>query len=427
MTPGILDPGSVSRRAYLKSAVAAGGSVGLAACVDRFDSNGGLEDVPQGDPETVPSRQHAWNEFLPTDDHGNVRPPRHHVLGYVDLADGVDPEETQEPFADALADLEQAFEWSNEGLLFTVGYSPSYFDRFDADLPDAVDLPAPESLSDLEEPELDRTDLLIHLASDRPDAVIEAEEALVGDAETANGQEVTDVTDLLERVDRRTGFVGAGLPQENRDVSGVPDDAPIPEEAPLFMGFMNGFREAQASEDRVTIEEGPFEGATTEHVSTIEFQLRDWWHQENHFQRVAKMFSPTHADDDLVGEHGERFDSDPRVAEVAEDVLETASQRGVVGHAQKAASARVDGEPILLRRDFDSTDDDRAGLHFLSLQREIADFVRVREAITGAALADETSVGRRVNNGILQYFFVRRRANALVPPRPLRSFPRPDP
>lgn len=425
--PDIPDPASVTRRSYLKAAVAAGGTAGLAACVGAPGTADGLEDVPRGDPGAVPSRQHAWNASLPTDDHGNVRPPRHHALRYVDLADGVDPGDAREPFAEALADLEQAFAWSNEGLLFTVGYSPSYFDRFAADLPDAVDLPAPEPLSGLEEPDLDRTDLLVHLASDRPDALLAAEEALFGDAETANGVAVTDVTDLLATADRRTGFVGAGLPRENRDVSGVPDDAPIPEEAPLFMGFMNGFREAQASEDRVTIAAGPFAGATTQHVSTIEFQLRDWWHQENHFQRVAKMFSPTHADEDLVGEHGERFDSDPRVAEEAADVLETARNRGVVGHAQKAARAREDGEPILLRRDFDSTDDDRAGLHFLSLQHEISDFVRVREAITGATIADETSVGRRVNNGILQYFFVRRRSNTLLPPRHLRSFPRPDP
>lgn len=424
------DRSDVSRREYLKAAVAVGGAVGLSACVEAMDVGSGpdgLDDVPRGDPASVPSRQHEWNAYLPEDDHGNARPTRHHVLRYVDLADGASPAAARELFEEALRDVERAFEWSQDGVLFTVGYSPSYFDRFEASLPASIDLPEPEALTDLEEPEFDTTDGLIHLASDSPDVLLAAEEALFGDRETANGVEITDLDGVASPGDRRTGFVGAGLPREHRHVDGVPGDAPIPEEAPLFMGFMNGFREAQATEDRVTIEAGPFAGGTTQHVSTIEFQLHDWWHQENHFQRVAKMFSPTHAKEELVGEAGERFGADPQVLEVADDVIETARQEGVVGHAQKAARAREDGEPILLRRDFDSTDDDRAGLHFLTLQREIDDFETVRRALTGADIADETAVGRRINNGILQYFFVRRRGNFLIPPRSDRSFPRPDP
>ena len=62
------------------------------------------------------------------------------------------------------------------------------------------------------------------------------------------------------------------------------------------------------------------------------------------------------------------------------------------------------------------------GVHFLSLQRSIDEFVRVRQAMAGEDLAGE-GVGQRLNNGILQYIFVRRRGNFLLPPREDRALP----
>ena len=47
--------------------------------------------------------------------------------------------------------------------------------------------------------------------------------------------------------------------------------------------------------------------------------------------------------------------------------------------------------------------------------------------MTGADVADESPVGSRVNNGILQYLFVERRGNFLVPPREHRALPTPRP
>jgi hypothetical protein len=113
---------------------------------------------------------------------------------------------------------------------------------------------------------------------------------------------------------------------------------------------------------------------------------------------------------------------------VADDVEAHAREYGKVGHSQKAARAREDGEPRILRRDFDSTDDDRATLHFVALQRAIADFVETREAMNGTDVAESAFVGQRTNNGILQYMSVERRGNYLVPPRTLRALPpaRPD-
>ena len=440
------NPETVSRREFCKAAVALGGTTALSACLgvgdtaDDSDTGGRLADVPAGDPSVVPARQHAWNESLERDKNGNVVAPTHHVLRYLsvsaDLADALDSGDptaigdASDRFADALTDIERAFEWSSDGLLFTVGYARSYFDRFGGSIegPAGVDLPEPTALTPMEDPAFDTADVLVHLASDSPEAVLAAEEALFGDEQAANGVSVTDVTDLFDPADRRTGFLGPGLPRERRDVQGVPDDAPIPEEAPLFMGFKNGFAGSQAPEDRVTIDDGPFAGGTTQHVSMLQTQLNAWWDQENHHQRVAKLFSPTHADEERVGEWGEKLGSAPGVADLPDDAVEYAREEGVVGHAQKAARARDDdGTPPLLRRDFPTTDDDHTGLHFLTLQESIADFVRVREAMTGGDIADESGVGTRLNNGILQYVFVRRRGNYLVPPRAHRSFPEPSP
>ena len=430
------DPDSVPRREFCKAAVALGGAAGLSACLGRSGGDASesaldgerLDGVPRGDPDAAPERQHAWNDALDRDEAGNVALPTHHVLRYVDIDRGDETRAAaRERLEATFGDLERAFERSPAGLLFTVGYSPAYFDRLPGSLPETVDLPAPRPLTGLEDSTFDEADALVHLAAADPAAVLAADEALFGEATAANGVEIADASDLFEPVDRRTGFSGAGMPRERRGVDGVPDDAPIPEGAPLFMGFANGFAESQATEDRVTIETGPFAGGTTQQVSAIRTQLDAWWSQESHEQRVAKLFSPTHADEGRVGEYGERLGSDPGVADLPEDAVAYAREEGVVGHAQKAARAREGGEPRLLRRDFPTTDGDHTGIHFLTLQESIADFVAVRDAMTGADVAGETAVGSRVNNGILQYLFVRSRGNFLVPPRDLRALPDPNP
>jgi len=104
-----------------------------------------------------------------------------------------------------------------------------------------------------------------------------------------------------------------------------------------------------------------------------------------------------------------------------------AFEKGVVGHAQKTARARDEnGQPVILRRDFDTTDGGHAGLYFLSLQETIADFVVTREEMFGEDVANVGGVGTTNNNGILQYITTRTRGNYLMPPRAKRSFPRPQ-
>jgi hypothetical protein len=143
---------------------------------------------------------------------------------------------------------------------------------------------------------------------------------------------------------------------------------------------------------------------------------------------VAELFSPRHAAEGLVEGVGANLGADSGVTDVdAAEIREQAEAFGRVGHAQKAARANrdADGNVKLLRRHCESDDDGVASLHFPSLQRRIADFEAVREAMNGADLTDVPTIRQRVNNGILEYVFVRNRGNFLVPPRPLRALPTP--
>ena len=420
-----------SRRALLKAAVAAGGTSALSACLGLADDT---DPPPTGpdDPARLPDRQHAWNDRIRTDDHGNALLPRHQTLLYLSLPGSGPPTASdREAVERVFRTLDRAYERSHDGLVYSIAYSPRYFDRFSTSLPESIDLPAPRRLSPFESPTFDEQDAVLHLASDRAEVVLAAEAALTGAEATVNSipMEAT-LTDVLSVADRRTGFVGAGLPAERQaGLEGIPDSNPVPEDSPLFMGFMAGFRQNQATEDFVTLSTGPFAGGTTKHISNLRMRLDDWYAEQSYDDRVAELFSPIHATEGLVEGVGENLGDDNGVSsEIVEGIREHAREFARVGHTQKAARANRDSEGRVrtLRRHFESTDDDEASLHFPSLQRRITTFEEVREAMNGTDLTDEPAIRQRVNNGILEYVFVKRRGNFLVPPRSLRALPTPD-
>jgi hypothetical protein len=423
-----------SRRDVLKAAVAVGGSVGLSACLDAVGYQG--EDrppVPSGPPDlsTLPTRQFAWGEFIRRDEFGNEQLPRHQTLLYLNLpGDGPPTPDQRATVERALTRLDEAYAWSHEGLLRSIAYSPEYFQRYGG-MPEGVDIYPTKRLSAFETPDFDRQDALLHLASDRPDALLTAELALTGERASANGVAFdAALTDVFEVDARRTGFVGAGLPAEKQEgLEGVPADGPVPAASPLFMGFKAGFKQNQAPEDRVTIEEGPFAGGTTKHVANLRQRLEDWYGEQDFTDQVMEMFSPMHAENDWVEGVGENLGDNSRVDATLDTISEQAREYGRIGHAQKAARANrdPDGGVKLNRRHFESADDGIASLHFPSLQREMSEFDAVREAMNGQDLTEVTpAVRQRVNNGILEYIFVRHRGNFLVPPRDIRSLPTPD-
>ncbi|MFW5905722.1 MAG: DUF7405 family protein [archaeon] len=423
------DGPTLSRRSFVAAAVAAGGSVGLSACLGAESE----PDLPRGatDLSSLPDRQHAWNHALPEDEYGNTVPPRHRILLLFDLETEGEPDRSaRERTRLAFETLERAYPRSNDGLLFTVSYSRRYFDRFEESLSSSVDLPDPTALAPFEDPTLDRSNVVVHLGSDYGQVLLAAERALLGERDEVNDVDVAaSLDDDFVLVDRRTGFVGEGLPGEHQDVDGVPDSPAIPDESPMFMGFKSGFERTQASEDRVTIQRGPFTGGTTQQLSAIDLHLDQWYGQDSRFHREASMFCPHLADAGAIEGAGENLGTSASMsrcpAHSSEELLEAAEEDGVVGHSQKMVRARDDRGPRLLRRDFNSTDGGRARLHFLSLQRSITDFVETRRAMNGSDVAESTPVGRRTNNGLLQYVTVRRRGNYLVPPRESRALPGP--
>jgi hypothetical protein len=414
-----------TRRHFLKAAVAVGGSAGLSACLDL----GSNESIPTGvdDPSTLPRRQHAWNDVLDTDEHGNHALPKHHVFLYIDLdADGEPTDADRQQVEDALSALDRAYERSPAGLIFSIGYSRSYFERYGA-APEGVDLPSPRALSNFEDPEFDTQDMLLHLSSDRADVVMEADEALFGEQETVNGIEAVSFPGTVGS--RRTGFIAPGMPAEKQDeVDGIPEDVAVPEASKLFMGFNAGFSGNQASEAFITIDEGPFAGGTTKHVSNLHQRLGRWYGDNDHDSMVKKLFG-THQVGDVEGVGDNVGDHSGVVAEDLEALVEEAREHGAVGHAQKMARANRDeeGNVLTLRRHVESTDEGIASLHFPSLQQGISTFEAVREAMNAADVSEETpAIRQRVNNGILRYIFVKHRGNFLVPPRELRVLPTPD-
>lgn len=413
--------------------MAIGGSGALSACVGR----GGLPDVPQGAAtgSEPPERQHAWDEFLPRDEHGNTVVPYHQVILFFEYAGHGTPDPDERAAVErALTTVERAFEWGNggsnpyqpegsttDGVFAMLGYSPRYFERFDESLPDSVDLPRPETTLDAlgEDPsKADEADAVLLLSSDYGQLLLAAEAALFGRLDELNGVAVEGSLDgAFDVVERRTGFIGSGVPRQRLDRED------IPESSPLTMGFESGFAGNQAREDSVTIDEGPFAGGTTQHVSRLRLDL-DSWYEKDAESRVHRMFSPEHTEQQ-VGESGEFLtDSSEVTPDLAERTDEYAEHRGVVGHTQKLARARTDDfEPRILRRsEAMQTDSEGAGFNFTSVQRTITDFVETRKAMNG----DDLDLAA-AHSGILEQITVLNRGNYLLPPRSVRALPAPDP
>jgi dye decolorizing peroxidase len=364
-----------------------------------------------GQPAGLPARQHAWNATLAIDEHGNPVAPRFDRLLFFDLLDKPTEQDVRRLEA-SLRALERAFSWGPRGLLFTIGWGPHYFEHV-LGVPSPI--PAPKELSDFELPSFDEYDLCLHLAADDEQRLRDVELALVHGTQPA-GSSIGLGRGLRWR-ETRTGFTGAGLPSAHQEVSGIPGGKPVPASAPLFMGFKSGFKKNQASEDDVTIDRGPFAGGTTMQVSYMRLRLDGWYGLLDAKERVARMYAPEITPADVA-----RFTDD--APSQPGRYAQAARRYGVVGHSQTSARARRHGHPVILRRDFDTVDGGVAALHFVSLQRSIADFVATRNAMNAANAGYlNPAITDTVNNGINEFIFVLKRANYILPARATRSYP----
>ena len=283
---------SLSRRRLLLGAGAAAGVGAVAGAGIREALGAGkAANVPLGpQPAGLPARQHAWDAYLAADADGNPIAPKFDRLLFFDVNGDPSPAHARLLEA-ALRTLERDYRWLHSGLLFTAAWGPGYFSNV---LGVSSPVPPATALSGFEQPVIDDYHLCLHLASDDESRLTAIEAALTRStplpSAKANGQ--LDVSSVLRWRQSRTGFAGTGLPAERQDVNGIPDGQPVPGSSPLFMGFKSGLRRNQASEDDVTIPDGPFAGGTTMHVSYLRLRLGTWYGQLSQRERVARMYAP---------------------------------------------------------------------------------------------------------------------------------------
>jgi len=434
------DSRGLDRRTFVKAAVAIGGTSALSACLNWEGGTAAAKEpeFPQGpdDLSQLPRRQHAWGQYIVRDAHGNTVLPEHQVLLFLDYAgSGAPTEADRETVESALETLDRAYQRGtggdigasiNQGLVTTLGYSPTYFDRFETDLPESVDLQRPEDVLSAvgEDPEkADNYDALLVLTADFGSVLLGAEQALFGEVDTVNGVEVSATFEgIFEKAERRTGVVGKGLPAEKLDEERIPDHAP------LSMGYKSGFRDSLPSEDAVTISGGPFDGATTQAVSRLRIDLGRWYDNDD-AARKDLMFSTEHPHGD-IGETGEPLGGDSGVTEeMADTVEERSHHHDRIGHTAKTATARNDDfEPTILRRSegvaTDVAEEGVTGFNFTSVQEGIEDFIETRKAMNPDEY--DTDVAD-AHHGIIDYLETRSRATFLIPPREHRALPTPRP
>ena len=395
--------------------MAAVGGAAVGAGVDRVLKPGkspppvALGSQPAG----LPARQHAWVQTLARDPDGNPVAPRFDRLLFFDVKGRATPGHARVLEA-ALRTLERRFGWGPRGLLFTAGWGPHYFEQSAGG---GTPVPRAKALSQFELPAIDDYELCLHLACDDERRLADIEAALIHGARLAGADGPLDLSTALSWRETRTGFTGAGLPAGRQDTGGIPTGRPVPTSAPLFMGFKSGLRKNQATEDDVTIRSGQFADGTTMHVSYMRLRLDSWYGELSERERVARMYAPQ-----VTPAQAKRFTtdapSDPRL------LAQAIRRYGVIGHAQTSARARRHGRPLIIRRDFNTVDGGQAGLHFVSLQRTIEDFVTTRNAMNASsAQLQNPAITDTINNGINEFIFVLRRGNYVLPARVDRSFP----
>ena len=434
-------PQDLPRRSFVRAAVAIGGTSALSACLeteqDQLGEVGGAAETtaadadgptfPRGDLSAVPAGQHRWGEWLVRDAHGNTVPPQQLVAIGLTYEGSAPPTDDERAGVEAsLQLLERAFQWGtggnagasfHRGLLFMLGYAPSYFDRV-GDVPEG--LPTPESVLEAvgEDPaRADDYDAVLILTSDIGSILLSAEEALFGGLDELNGLPVESTFEgVFSKAGRHVGYVGKGLPADKLDHEG------IPENAPLSMGYKSGFRDNLPSEDRVTIDEGPMAGGTTIASSTLRIDL-DRWYEQGQEERTAEMFCPAHDPDD-IGTTGDKLGGDSGVTEAdVENIDRHAEEYDRVGHTQKVARARDDDfEARILRRTEGVADTvrDGAGFQFNSVQESMTDFVETRKAMNPAEYDHDVAADA---HGIDDYLETLRRGSYLAPPREKRALP----
>jgi hypothetical protein len=417
VTPESPRRGLTRRKLLIGAASVAAGGAAVGVGLEQASGGASEPEIPRvalgSQPAGLPARQHAWTATLAVDSDGDSIPPRFDRLLFFDVNGTPTPAHAVLLEA-ALRTLERRYGWGPSGLLFTAGWGPSYFER---SLRVQSPIPPAKGLSDFELPSIDDYHLCLHLACNDEQRLAAIEAALLHGEPLPGADGPLAIASALTWRETRTGFVGVGLPAAHQRTGGIPAGDPVAPSAPLFMGFKSGLRKNQATEDFVTIADGPFAGGTTMQVSYMRLRLDSWYDGLSYRERVARMYAPQ-VTPQQVKHFKTDAESDPKL------LGQAINHYGVIGHAQTSARARRHGKPLIIRRDFNTVDGGLAGLHFVSVQRTIEDFVTSRNAMNASnAQLQNPGITNTVNNGINEFIFVLKRANYILPRRADRSFP----
>ncbi|MFB6157696.1 MAG: hypothetical protein ABEJ34_07640 [Haloferacaceae archaeon] len=347
------DDRGIDRRSFMKSALVIGGSSALSTTVGLY---GMPETAAAADPPTFAdraNRQHAWDAYEAfNEQRGRSVHPPHNLVLHLDYAGSGRPDPAHRRTVErVLSKLERAFQWSHDGLLFTMGYSPGYFEeRFGETLPPGLNPdngPKPGLLRardlietdgvtlDREEPvHADEHDAALHLASDHVQNLLAAEEALWGfpgqDRTEVNGVDFAEdnFRGIFEKPtgypDRKTGHAGHEAVSSRLKEDTDFDTDRLHDDAELSMGFNDLYRNSIPRETAVTMVEGQklvepkppgqFAQGTVEHVSKLDVNLSEkagdrqggWYDDHDLDERRSRMFSPHHTDAN-TGDVGENL------------------------------------------------------------------------------------------------------------------------
>lgn len=420
--------------------VAVGGISSLSACLDvenlSFDSELKDSSNQPNAPSKQPTSQHFWDNYLR--DAGNdfsfPALPLHHLILLIDLSHVPTVQERKE-FERFFNYLERSFKWSNDGLVFTVGYTRKYFDRYQTSLPSYVDLPPAHPINDGEDPDFYDSDVALHMASDKASNILAAEETLLGNFDGLSGTNLNiSLEEIISEVQRLTGFYLLDEYEVDGTLKGVynqtvmkntdfnlPDYVHVSKATPRFMGPPMNIKSSNASEETVMIKKGPFKGGATQHIESISMDLESW--SELSPLRQEKLTWNAGTSTDTAGTAKEQ-----EMRTKVNFALQNAREQGMVGHAEKVTRARKGGRPTIMRRDFNTLDLDRPGLHFVTLHKSISEYERVRNIMYGTEFANKfENIGQERNNGLLEFIETEARGNFLIPPRKYRAFPPPNP
>ena len=239
-------------------------------------------------PAGLPARQHAWTAYLAPDRQGNPIPPQFDRLLFFDVI-GHPSAGLRAAARGGAAHARARLPVDARRAAVHRRLGPAYFARR---APRRPPIPSATALSDFEQPAIDDYHLCLHLASDDETRLAAVEAALTRGVPLPDAAAPLDISTALRWRETRTGFVGTGLPAERQDAGGIPAGGPVPGDAPLFMGFKSALKRNQATEDDVTIADGPFAGGTTMHASYMRLRLDNWYAQLSEDERVARMYAP---------------------------------------------------------------------------------------------------------------------------------------